>query len=220
MNLTWNNQSIDASDVLRRLFGIDADRIGDDLALAKGNVFEFRRQERSIRKQSRISSNELVKSFHLRLLIASQMSESSRLPADLILFSSTQTAHEIAEMCCAVATGKGQLRQSAQVFEESGHENSIKDPLVVQSERLLARIHDTVVGEVLKRYHLTSYAHLFEENRPLYEIRFEVGRRLIVPDLVSREEHFEILEQYQEDYGSDIVREFLRRLEKHDLLPA
>lgn len=77
-----------------------------------------------------------------------------------------------------------------------------------------------VVGEVFKRCRLVKYATLFEENWSFYEVRFEVGRDLIEPDLVNREEHFKHLEQYQENYGADIVREFLRRLGKHDLLPA
>ena len=146
------------------------------------------------------------------------MFRSSRLPADLILFLSTQMAHEVAEMSCAAATGKGQLSEFAQIFEGSGCEFYFEESLVKESDRLLTQIHDMVV--VLKRYQLPRYAARFEQNRPLYEIRFEVGRCLVVPDLVGRSEHLEILEQYQNDYCPDIVREFLRRLEKHDLLPA
>ena len=129
-------------------------------------------------------------------------------------------AHEVAEMSCAAATGKGQLSEFAQVFEGSGCEFYFEESLVKESDRLLTQIHDMVVVEVLKRYQLPKFAALFEQNRPLYEIRFEVGCRLVVPDLVGRSEHLKILEQYQNDYCPDIVPEFLRRLEKHDLLPT
>lgn len=112
------------------------------------------------------------------------------------------------------------MSEFAQVFEGSGCEFYFEESLVKESDRLLTQIHDMVVVEVLKRYQLPKFAALFEQNRPLYEIRFEVGCRLVVPDLVGRSEHLKILEQYQNDYCPDIVPEFLRRLEKHDLLPT
>jgi hypothetical protein len=103
---------------------------------------EFRRQERSIRKQGQISSNEFVKPLYLWLFIELQISDCSILPVDLILFSSMQIAHEIAEMSRASATGKGQLHQSMQIFEGSGHENHIEELLVLERDRLLERIHN------------------------------------------------------------------------------
>ena len=220
MSQITNSQLIDTSDVLSGLFDIDEDQIRKDLASTEGRVSLLRVEERSVRSRNRVSLGIFVDSIHRRLLIASQMFKSSRLPADLVLFSSTQTAHEVAEMSCAVATGKGRLRELAWIFEESDNGPNFEDSLIEASVQLLEQIHDTVLVEVLRRYDLSGYAVLFEVNRPLYEIRYEVGRRLLVSDLVSRREHLETLNQYQNDYGPDIVREFLRRLEKHDLLPV
>jgi len=58
----------------------------------------------------------------------------------------------------------------------------------------------------------------FENDCPLYEIMFEVGRRLIDVDLVDQVEREKNEWSFRKLYGPECVHEFLRRLERHDLL--
>ena len=217
---TINDESM-ASQVLKDFFAILPCHISKGFRSLKTRKCDFREQEDSFRLNGWETSGQIVESFHRRLLLSSEMSRNSKLPGDLVLFSATLTAHEIAELSCAASTGSGMLKKLVGMEEslaDSGQPEGAKERAVL-SERLFDQIHDAVFLEVLDRYGMRKYAQIFEKNRPLYEIRCEVGRRLLSPDLVDKKEHLETLTRFRLLYGPEFVQEFLRRLDKYDILP-
>ena len=58
-----------------------------------------------------------------------------------------------------------------------------------------------------------------EEKRAAYDIRCEVGRRLITGNPVSREEHEASVSRIRSLHGSKCAEDFVSRLARHDLLP-
>ena len=207
--------------VLKAFFAIRPCRISSDLGSLSSLRSTLRAQEKFFSENGWETSGQIVESFHRRLLLSYEMSRVSKLPRDLVLFSATLTAHEIAELSCAASTGSGMLGElagMAELREDSGQAEEVKERAVL-SARLFDRIHDAVFLEVLERYGMRKYALIFEQNRPLYEIRCEVGRRLLSPDLVDKKEHLETLARFRMLFGPGVVQEFLRRLRQRDILP-
>lgn len=188
------------------------------------SAVQMRIDEKKFRRKrtSEIGIDELARSYHRRLVLGCQMVELSRLPKELILFSVTLPAFEIAEMACGISCEQGELLKLGKVVmgcEESGvfagYESAVE-----KSESILSDIHDTMFVNVLERYGHSDIVHLFEKKRPLFDLKVEVGRRLVSPHSVEREEAKKIEADFRQKFGPEFVEEFNRRLEKHDLLPG
>lgn len=212
----------DISDVLQAFLGIPPRRIKEGLLEVESCGAGLRKLERSYFSTRGGTPESEGESYHRRLLLGKKMSLSSRLPADLVLFSATVTAHEIAELSCSAATGTGMLSNLTRQLDdwkEEGDEMTYSS-VILQSEALLERVHDSVFLEILRRYELEGYGRLFEKNRPLYEVRFEVGRRLVDASLVNDTDHQITVEKFRNLYGPELVEKFLARLKRHSLIPG
>lgn len=214
--LITRDQSI-GNQILKGFFAILPSRIAADFDSLASSKKLLREEEKSFRSRRWSDPGEVVESLHRRLLLGSESSRNSSLPGDLLLFSATLAAHEIACLSCSVSTGSGVLRDLAGMIEsaEDGKEEKIR-----LSETLFEQIHDSVFVEVLERYAMKKYAVIFESNRPLYEIRSEVGRRLIMGGVMNEKECDEVVQKFRTLYGPEFAEEFLRRLRKHNLLPV
>lgn len=212
----------ETSSILTFFFGISPARIIADLSELDSEGENLRQQECESRNQSEFSAQEAGETFHRRLLLGARMVRTSKLSRDLILFAATITAHEIAELSCSEASGRGQLQGLCEILEDDDGTGSYEDisAAIFMSDSLIERIQDSIFLEVLKRYELESIAMLFENNRPLFEIRCEVGRRLLMKDLVDVREHKETVARFREVHGLKFAQEFLRRLRHHDILPS
>ncbi len=172
---------IEISEILRAFFGISPQRIERDFDALESKVSQFRSLEREFEPGPCPTARDLAETIHRHFLLGKKVTIRSQLPPDLILFSATVSAHRIAELSCSVATGKGRLSELAGLFEilEKSGELDGKAPDVLLSNELLEQIHDSVFLEILRRYDLNEYGRIFEEDRSLYEMRFEAGRRLV-----------------------------------------
>lgn len=179
--------SIDDSAILRIFLDISPQRVKREIEDLESKAKQLRSLERNFGRRTWPTAGEMAESFHRRLLLGKRVTLKSQLHPDLILFSATVSAHRIAELSCSVATGKGRLSELAGVFEvlEKSGELDSKAPDVLLSNQLLEQIHDSVFLEILRRYDLNEYGRIFEDNRPLYEMRFGAGRSLIGDKLTS-----------------------------------
>lgn len=209
-----------ASEALKAFFGIAPDQIRRDLVSTAHDPTPHRVDERKFRESFKGSSCDLGASFHRRLLLAARMGRVSKLPSDLILFAVTVTVHEIAELACTASSGRGQLGEICKLTEQHGDLDDLSEERgdAQSSDQLISRIHDSVFLEVLKRYGLERYAIVYERNRALYEVRFEVGRRLACRDSFDPRQTPNPVERFREEYGLPIAQEFLRRLLRHNLV--
>ena len=210
-----------ASDLLSSLLGISQERINLELEGLGENEAKWRAQEREFLRGTRQRPQDEAESYHRRLLLGNKMNQFSKLPSDLILFAVTVTAHQIGELACCVSSGKGGLKELALRFEsfEQAENLDYHSSEILQSDQMLEKIHDSVFLSILDRYDLKKYGLLYEENRPLYEIRFEVGRRLVTPDSFDPSGHKDSVTKFRNLYGPKLVQEFLRRLKRHSLIP-
>lgn len=166
-----------------------------------------------------VTPEEVAMSFHRRFLLGVQMKEVSKLPSELVLFSITLPAYEIGELACSVASGAGDLLKLGDFLaecEESGQFDGYQ-AAVGKSEGLLTGVHDTMFVSALTRYGQTGLISLFENNRPLFDLCQEVGRRLVSPDLVGPDERAFIKEDFLVKYGPEFLQEFTRRLVQRGL---
>lgn len=225
MRITLKIEEPIFSEVLRDFFAMSPSQVRKDLEKLRnfdGRKEALRELEKILTREGYRTSGEMVDSFHRRLLLAAAMNRTSKLPDDLLLFSATVTAHEIAEMSCSAATGTGVLGVLAEVFECRDYldGSAQKNAEVTFSDQMLNRINDSVFLEVLSRYGLERYGEIFERNRALYDIRWEVGRLLVSGISNDQQDHFATVARLRELYGPKAVHEFLSRLKKHDLLPC
>lgn len=217
-----SSEEADLSIVLRSLFSIPLGEIDDGLGqVTGGGVVLLRSLEKKFRRQKsgKIQPADLADSYHRRFLLGFQMIEVSILPEELILFSVSLPAYEIAEMACRIACNQGELGALGEfVFncEESGVFSGY-DRAVLRSEEILESIHDTLFVSALERYGLTRVAKLYENNRPFFELQIEVGRRLVSPGLVDLVEHQKIEADFRKKFGPEFLQELTRRLESHGL---
>ncbi len=210
----------EVSDLLRSFFAISPQRILLDLRNIESQADEHRKEEARVRRLGCDRLSDLAESYHRRLLLGHNMLQVSMLPPDLVLFAATVTAHEIAELSCANSCGRGRSLELCQILENLEGSSRLDEfsNAVFASDVMIAKIHDAVFLEILVRYGMDQVASLFEDNRPLYEIRCAVGRQLIVGELDQEEEHEKTIESFRELYGPEFLQEYLRRLTSHDLL--
>ena len=208
---------MDVSEILRAFFGISPQRIEREIDDLESKVSQFRSLEREFGRVTWPAAGALAESFHRRLLLGKKVTLKSQLPPDLILFSATVSAHRIAELSCSVATDRGRLSELAGLFEILEETGAFDDgaPDVLLSNELLEKIHDSVFLEILRRYDLNGCGRIFEEDRPLYEMRFEVGRRLADGSLFGCSDHENTVSSFRDLYGPKLVKEFLGRLKRH-----
>ena len=122
-------------------------------------------------------------------------------------------------MACSVSCEQGVLKELGEIVfncEESGVFAGY-DNAVLKSDEILTGIHDTMFSNALERYGLTRVAELYESDRPHFELQVEIGRRLVLPDLVGPEEHKKFETDFRKKFGPEFLQEFTRRLESHGL---
>ncbi|MGC6567892.1 MAG: hypothetical protein ACON38_20040 [Akkermansiaceae bacterium] len=211
-----------SSSVLKALYSISDEELREDFESLNDQAIQLRIDEKKFRRlsESQVSDKDLARSYHRRLLLGCHMEEFSKLPKELILFSVTLPAFEIAEMACGVSCERGELLKLGQVVmgcEESGIFDGY-DSAVAKSDAILTKIHDTMFVNVLERYGHAEIVRLFETKRPLFELKIEVGRRLVSPHSIEKEEALKIEADFREKFGPEFVTELNRRLEQHDLV--
>ena len=216
-----SSEGSDLSIVLKSFFSISMEEIEYELGRIADDAVLLRSLEKKLRRKrvSSILPTEWATSFHRRFLLASQMMEISMLPEELILFSVSLPAYEIAEMACSISCEQGALKELGEIVfncEESGVFSGY-DRAVLRSDEILESIHDTMFSNALERYGLTRVTELYESDRPIFELQVEVGRRLVSPDLVNLDEHQKIEADFRKKFGPEYLQEFTRRLEKHGL---
>jgi hypothetical protein len=221
MNASIIREDTHTSAVMKSFLAISPMEIRSDLGVLEDRADGWRSLENTFQNSRNDDPDEMARSFHRRLLLGVHLTRVSMLPKDLILFIVTLTAHEIAELACSAASGRGQLFQLSEELErleELGDwDHTSAD--VVLSDSLIERIHDSVFLEVLHRYGLRKPARLYEEKRAIYDICCEVGRRLVTGNPVSREEHEASVRRIRSLHGSKSAEIFVSRLARNDLLP-
>lgn len=214
----------DVDEVLHLLLNIPPHKITADLNSTPIEIELLRREEKSHRNANSelFTAEEIAVSYHRRLILASYAVEHSRLAADLILFFVSLPVYEIAELACTVACDKGKLAELTLLFDQAEISDDFTefDQAAAAGDRLLTTIHDTVFVDILRRYDFHQFLNLFERNRPLYEIRNEVGRRLINPDHADEAEDQNTTAGFRAEYGPRLAQEFTRRLGQHGLLQS
>jgi len=206
---------------MKAFLAISPLEIKSDLRSLEDRADEWRSLENSFQDSEDGNPEEIARSFHRQLLLGVNLTRVSMLPRDLVLFIVTLTAHEIAELACSAASGRGrllELRAVIERLEESGEwDETTAD--VVLSDSLIERVHDSVFLEVLHRYGLSQPARLYEEKRATYDICCEVGRRLITGNPVSQKEHEAAVARIRSLHGAKSADKFVSRLACNDLLP-
>ena len=219
------------SDTFRAFFAISQERIDADLEQAQESSDTLRQEERDHLNlhPSLISAESLAFSYHRRLLQGCVSLEQSRLPRDLLIYSLTLPAHQIAELACTVACRSGRLAElSVEMKKLSEGEGLGGDSIwsigegpaayqeaSAESDQILDDISETIFIQVLRRYHCHEIIELIEKKRDEYEVRYEVGRRLVHPDLAENTEANRFEEQLiLERYGELTHRRLQSRLRK------
>lgn len=210
-----------SSAVLKQFFSIPISVIEGDLRSVARDSPLLRSAERGFRRKEdrKVTAEEISASYHRRFLLGVQMGGISVLPDDLVLFAVTLPAFEIGEIGSFLSSGSGSLLEIGKFViecEESGCFKGYQEA-VTRSEEILTSIQDTLFTNALSRYGHSGVIELFENNRPLFDIRQEIGRRLISPDLVGPDERAFIEKDFLLRYGPEFVQEFTRRLDRHGL---
>jgi hypothetical protein len=188
-------------DIFTAIFAISQESIDLDLAEIDDKIEGIRDDERAYMNLAleKISVAEIAASYHRRLLQGHAAWLYSCLSRDLLLYTKTLPAHQIAEMACTVACQSGRLASLTSLMVGYENEEGLEEGEVWslgngpqeyqdaarEGEELLGDITDTVFVEVLKRYRFYEALEMIEKNRSEYEIRYEVGRRLLSPDVAE-----------------------------------
>ena len=216
-----SSEESDLSIVLKSFFSISLREVERDLGRVATDALILRSQEKKFRRKraSAVKSVDLAASYHRRFLLGSLMMEISMLPEELVLFSVSLPAYEIAEMACGISCYQGALKELGGIVlncQESGMFEGY-DSAVLRSDEILESVHDTMFLNALERYGLTKVTELYENDRPSFELQVEVGRRLVSPDLVDLEEHKKIEADFRKKFGPEFLQDFMQRLEGHGL---
>ena len=176
---------IPASEVLSAFFSLIEEEPDIDGEISVQKMRELRREERKyVASGGDGSARDLAKSYHRRMLTGVGMVENSTLPKNLVFFSATLPAHEVAEMACGVACESGRLLEIQELlaqYEWNDASNDVEGSCLEQEgEMVLSRISDTVLTHVLRSYGHDDFVSCYEGNRAVYHRRCEVGRNLIV----------------------------------------
>ena len=176
---------IPASEVLSAFFSLIEEEPDIDGEISVQKMRELRREERKyVASGGDGSARDLAKSYHRRMLIGVGMVENSTLPKNLVFFSATLPAHEVAEMACGVACESGRLLEIQELlaqYEWNDASNDVEGSCLEQEgEMVLSRISDTILTHVLRSYGHDDFVSCYEGNRSAYHRRCEIGRNLIV----------------------------------------
>jgi hypothetical protein len=84
-----------------------------------------------------------------------------------------------------------------------------------QYEVVLERIADTVFSFVLRRYHLSEHADLFERDRTAFEIQREIGCRVVMPVKKNEPEGRKGMDDhFRRHYGEAAFQRALERVQE------
>lgn len=158
--------------------------------------------------------------------------QSDLVEPDVSLLAAALPALQIAEMACTEASSRGTLARIQQELDMlvCNHAEEVTwstaDNIQYQrflrlneeADRILESIHDSVFVDIMRRYHLEEVAEIFEKNRETFEIRLEVGRRLIQPTKVrGAMSSSHAIASLSEKYGDRCGRRLERRLARFGL---
>lgn len=176
---------IAASEILSAFFNFIEEGADRDGEMSIQRMRELRQEERQyVARGGDGNALEFARSYHRRMLIGVGMVENSTLAKDLVFFSATLPAHEIAEMACGVACESGRLLEIQELLAQHEWNDASNDGeascLEQEGEMVLSRISDTILTYVLRSYGHDDFVSCYEKNREVYHRRCEIGRNLIV----------------------------------------
>ena len=176
---------ISASEVLSAFFSLIEEEPDIDGEISVQKMRELRREERKyVASGGDGSARDLAKSYHRRMLTGVGMVENSTLPKNLVFFSATLPANEVAEMACGVACESGRLLEIQELlaqYEWNDASNDVEGSCLEQEgEMVLNRISDTILTHVLRSYGHDDFVSCYEGKRAAYHRRCEIGRKMIV----------------------------------------
>ena len=176
---------IPASEVLSAFFNFIEEGADIDGGMSIERMRELCQEERQyVACGGDGNALELARSYHQRMLIGVGMVENSTLPKDLVFFSATLPAHQIAEMACGVACESGRLLEIQELLAQYEWNDASNDMevscLEEEGEMILSRISDTILTYVLRSYGHDDFVSCYERNRAVYHRRCDIGRNLIV----------------------------------------
>lgn len=225
----------DAREVLKLILGADPQSVADELATVheeSASIERFLAQYRSKPANAR-TPQEKAKFLHYRLLQSHVYASSPTLHEDQVLYFVCLQAYQVAEDAVMVtAQTPGTLRGLQDQIEVvrkrermgededwppgSGPEDYQR--LVKDSDRLGEKILETVFLWLLQRYGFTEYGELFENQRMEYEVRYEAGRRFVLPAEKCTEESKRCKERYLvEDFGPAAIARLDQRLQSIEM---
>jgi len=162
---------------------------------------EIERRQRLSESMDRVSQGfkspkAMALSLHEQMLDGAKIGKIAKMAgvkADLALVASILPAQELGEMACEVACHSGQLAAFHSELGDINQSHGLGDddvwvkgqaPSKYQeicdlSDQLLECIFQTVFLRVLEMYRLDWIADLFENHRAKFEMRYEVGCRLL-----------------------------------------
>jgi len=175
---------IPATELLSDFFGFAKMAWKEVDEFSRQKVAAMRREERCyLLRDTHFTSGEMASSYHRRMVVGAGMVEDSRLPKDIVLFSASLPAFQIAELACGVASESGRLLEIHNILNgNGGGELNEAEYLSLEEEgeRILGDIYDTVFVYLLRSYGHDDFADLFEQDSELYQARCEKGRLLVV----------------------------------------
>jgi hypothetical protein len=183
--------------LLSEFFGISKERIAADI-LTSADQYEELAQRGATACQRQATGETLPPSeeaehWHEMLIWGHSLSD-RRLPGDLVTSHVVHQVMDVADSACTVAFDEGEIAELEsqlraieerkglgpdEMFVRIGDGPPDHDAVASKLNDQLERISDTVVSALLSRYQFRELEDLFENDRAEFEIRREVGRRLV-----------------------------------------
>lgn len=221
----------DPKETLRLFLGADPQWISDELSALRENadsIDGYLTEYRSIPVNAR-TPKEDAKALHYRLLQSHIFASSPGLHQDEVLYFVCLVASQVAEDAVMVEhqsarTLNAIMDQIEDIRRGEGMDDDEVWPLgdgpndyrrlSKDYDALAEKIHETVFLHVLQLYGFTEYAELFENERMEYEVRYEAGRRFVLPPPKCTQESKRWSEKVLTDgYGPAAVARLDQRLQ-------
>jgi hypothetical protein len=215
------------AEIIRYLFGLPQSQIDADLTAADADdlldeLLAFQKVPPAEQTPDRVALN-----YHKRLLQASAFQKNPEVPEDARFYLAAITATNLADEVATAAFQNERLAELTREMKKIEEREGLKPGefwkigegpedygvLTDESDRLHAEFTDSIFLEALRRYHFDEVAKTFQEDRVMYEVRFEVGRRQTMMTEESGEYSVLLEERLLNEYGRrayDLLQERLR----------
>ena len=180
--------SLNPAETLRILFAMDQSEIDRDLKNAEGRQDEVAAEltEILMLDQEAITPVTDARRAHLLMVQACELIREGAFPMEMTAFYASYATNFLAGDAWIATANKGTLAEiSGRLRTARASQQATGDPgenveqLEAEYERMVDSIGDTVIPFLLRRYGLHERADLFEQDRTIFEMQHETGRRIV-----------------------------------------